>query len=373
MARVRECRACGVPYLLGSYGEWTTAGTISSKREKTERYYIYDAQAIRKVLSGIEAMIGMDIERIVIESRRRRTFDIWSKSLPKWQSALFSVPAKELSQGGIIAKVMKRPFLGMVKLISDYISGFGLVLGFGRTLPGEGWKKREPLSYRNMILRNPYCLPMVLGDMLGAIEFLEKRDLQVEYEAIGEEEYKVALVEGGHPLELSDRLKREPYDIKKGSISFDKCSKCGVPVEISSYAWDYEKGTVVDPESGDRLFISEVDATQAVLDDLESELGEAIPKMVIDTQREYLKPGAKLVAWKNDEVALRHSLALRGMGNLVRFEMSEAGLDVTVENACLPPLLVGAAQALFEKTYDKAESTREWRFEEDGVLSIAIR
>jgi len=72
-------------------------------------------------------------------------------------------------------------------------------------------------------------------------------------------------------------------------------------------------------------------------------------------------------------VAFNRMSALRGLGNLVQFEGDRDYLTVTFENACMPLLMVGTVQGLFEMAMGKESSTYEWELADDGDLSITVR
>jgi hypothetical protein len=65
-------------------------------------------------------------------------------------------------------------------------------------------------------------------------------------------------------------------------------------------------------------------------------------------------------------------LALRGLGQLAGMEMDENHLTVTIENSCMPLIMVGTMQGIFELAVGIENSTYAWKAAEDGNLSITI-
>ncbi len=57
----------------------------------------------------------------------------------------------------------------------------------------------------------------------------------------------------------------------------------------------------------------------------------------------------------------------------MQFEGDRDYLTVTFENACMPLLMVGTVQGLFEMAMGKESSTREWEMAEDGDLTVTVR
>ena len=72
-------------------------------------------------------------------------------------------------------------------------------------------------------------------------------------------------------------------------------------------------------------------------------------------------------------VTFNRMSAMRGLGNLVQFEGDRDYLNVTFENACMPLLMVGMVQGLFEMAMGKESSTYEWDLAEDGDLTVTVR
>jgi hypothetical protein len=104
---------------------------------------------------------------------------------------------------------------------------------------------------------------------------------------------------------------------------------------------------------------------------LEDELGEAIPTTVVEAQRRFVRTGFDFRDFMGGEEDLRSALALRGLGNLKQFRMTSKGVQVELDNACLPLLLLGFIQGTFELAFD-LESDIEWEISEEGHLSMEI-
>lgn len=129
----------------------------------------------------------------------------------------------------------------------------------------------------------------------------------------------------------------------------------------------------MDTENGWRMAIFGPQALEAVLDDLESELGEDIPRAVVEAQKRYVKSRTEKMNWRRSGITFVKLVALRGMGNITRFEADKKHLSVRIQNACLPLVMVGMAQALYEIALGLEDSTYEWELSDDGDLNILIR
>jgi hypothetical protein len=110
---------------------------------------------------------------------------------------------------------------------------------------------------------------------------------------------------------------------------------------------------------------------EAIIDELEKELGEDIPKLIIEAQRRFVKSGF----YDTDEVQelgeFRDHLALRGYGSLKEVSFEDDRLRMRIENPCLHLLLVGLAQGSFELVFGR-EGRVEWELTGEGDLIVEV-
>ncbi|NPV59193.1 MAG: hypothetical protein HPY75_05965 [Actinobacteria bacterium] len=62
----------------------------------------------------------------------------------------------------------------------------------------------------------------------------------------------------------------------------------------------------------------------------------------------------------------------RGGGGGFPLRGIEGRLEIHIENACLPFMLVGMAKGLYELLLDKESSRHKWEFLPDGDLHISL-
>ena len=112
----------------------------------------------------------------------------------------------------------------------------------------------------------------------------------------------------------------------------------------------------------------------AVFGDLEAELGEAIPEAVVEAQRRFILETMSEVDWKKDEEEYRSILARRGMGHVSSMELDSDHLSVTIQNACMPLLMVGSMQGFFELAYGARETDYSWSLPKTATsLSMSLQ
>jgi hypothetical protein len=208
--------------------------------------------------------------------------------------------------------------------------------------------------------------------MLATIEAFEQRDMCVKYEKISDDLYLLSTRPGGHPIELSERLKRKIYETKPGDISYERCSECGVPQGVARCQWNLEEGKIIDPITGKRMAFFDPAAVDTVFEDLETELGESLPEAIVEAQRRYGKLSMSADNWKRSGYDFKAWAALRGLGNITAYKADEKHLNLTLENPSMNLAMVGMAIALYELAWGKESTSHEWHQTDDGDLTITV-
>jgi hypothetical protein len=371
--RIRVCDECGVPLMVSGELSWDDNGVISSKSSPKNRWVFYESENIDPLFKGIEELIGMPIEHIVIESRRRETKKYIERAFPPEVRGQLSFGGEAGEEGGLpLTEEERETGRAISKTLTQSVMDVGRVYGYGDQWPGDHWEGDDEHPWRRGFVRNPYSLLLIAADTLGSVEAFEGTDMQAKYELTADDTYMLTAYPGEHPLELKGRLTRIRYGFKSGDIHYERCSVCGVPEIVGRYIWDLEEGIIIDPDTGRRMAIFGPHSIDSIFNDLESELGEAIPEMVIEAQRRYIKSAWSADDWRRRAPDFQRLLALRGLGNLVDFEGDREHLTVTLQNSCLHLPMVGIVQALVEMAYRVEESTYEWDFAEDGNLTVNV-
>ena len=238
-----------------------------------------------------------------------------------------------------------------MKVITQSIIDIARNYGYGDQRLSELWEHGEDFPWRVQLVQDPYSILFISGDNLGSVEAFEGVDMQVNYGRTGEGAYRTEVYPGEHSMELKERLKRRRYDFKPGEITYERCSECGIPSTVSGRLWDLDRGTITDQETGRRMAIFGPFSVDSICDDLEMELGDAIPATVIEATRRYIRTAWSLDRWNRDGLTFQQMIAVRGLGDLVNFEGDRDHLDMTIDNSCLHLPVVGTAQALVEMAY----------------------
>ncbi len=373
MIKTERCEGCGVPVIIGRDLHWGDNGVIALANSPQNRMVIYESNTIDNLFKGMEELVEGPVEPMVIESRRRETRRFMEKSFPfeVRNIVLFGSPGDETDKTPYSRAVMESVIKARREM-NERVMEVGMVFGYGEQSLSDKWERGEMYPWRTQIIHNPYSVPLWVADTLGTVEAFEGEDMRVDKEDMGGNSYRVTVTPGEHPVELKKRLKRRHYDFKPGSLRFDRCSECGLPLDISGYVWNRKEGIITASDTGRRVAILGPLAIDAIFDDLEAEYGPDIKEAAIEAQRRYVKSMvgeediAKLLA------SYRMLVALRGLGNVTKLEADEHRLALTIENACLYLMVVGMVKALFELALKKETSTHAWEISADGDLSITL-
>jgi hypothetical protein len=351
VAEMKLCKECGVPSLVSKGQIWHDNGTVTEAKDPDHRMLLCESDNLEALFEGIEEIIGMPIEKIIIESKRRVTKEYLEKMIPAFARKLI--------------------YLFKPTLIAQRMADIGKAYGYGDIELVEIRRHGGSADYLIMTIERPYSILFFRGDNLGGMEAASGRECKVDTEQIGEDKYRLNITVGTHPPELQERLQRKRHEAKPGDIALERCSTCGIPSDVAAYRWDLERGTITTPKMGRRMALFGPIGLETIFDDLEAELGESIPSSIIEAQRRYVRDNMG-EEWLKGRENFRRMCALRGLGNITGFEYDDRHITVTVQNHCVAYLMVGIVQGLFEIATGKEKTEHSWSVAEDGDLTITV-
>jgi hypothetical protein len=372
LRKIDLCPHCGVPVFVGRELRWRENGVISLARAPRNRMVLFESTVIDNLFRGIEELIGVSIEHIVIESRRREVRRYIEGLFPWWLRRFLPRFNDFIGSSAVLERMTGRARLSMVKAVAGRVFDVGKIYGYGTAGFGSLLEAKDIHPWRKILMRKPYSVLFFAAEALASVEAFEARDFWVSYRMVEEDLYEFSFEPGEHPLELKERLQRDRYPFKPGEVDYERCPSCGVPVEVGRLRWNVEEGTIHDPETGWRMALFGPHSVGSVLHDLEAELGDAIPEAVVEAQRRYVKSKVAGRNWRRSAATFSRWTAYRGMGNISRFEVDDRHLTVVIENSCLPLLVLGTAQAIYEVAMGKEKSSCEWELKEDGDFHFTV-
>jgi hypothetical protein len=341
------CGTCSVSKRAAKSLTWQSSGTITEARDPDHRMVLADVEGLNQLFSNIEGLIGVSIQNIITESKARATQEFTRQLIRGWKGT-----------------VVRRLGLGIV---IKNMAGLAKSLGYGGIeILDVNWKD-DRIDFR---LRDPYSVPLMCGDLRGATEAVKNVVGTVEPEQESEDTWIVRGRLSPPPSGMEERLAPPPVKTRPGDISYKRCPECGVPLGISDFSWDLDRGIITNRATGIRHAFVGPGGIQAVFDELSSELGDTIPETIIEAQRMRVV-SQDYSAWKAfGAPEFREMIGMMGFGNLASLEVSGRSYEATIENASLPLMIVGtAAGALQSITGRKPEI--EWTFSPEGDLKIS--
>jgi hypothetical protein len=356
MSEVPCCAECGVPTQIIEGHSWLNSGVIVLNIDPMLRMAFVECENFDPLFEGIERLMGVSIERFLIDSERKGTRDYFSPMLP--QEVKDMLKRNELPMDPLIEAT----------LVTNRVNGLGRheLVGF----------LHEVEDHRNDYITTrcyqPYSLPLACGDLAGASESaIEVEHGDVTHKEVAPGVYEITAKPSAIPKGLVGRLERKQYHHREGDIELERCSLCGGPAALATYKWDLEQGIIRSTVNRRRVGIFHPSVLDPLFEELEEELGEAIPAAVIEAQKSFVKTGFYAVDEIEDEKEFRKQLALRGIGNLRKLEKSKKGWSMRLDNACLHLMVVGMMQALFEMDSGQ-DSQVEWQLSAEDDLEIEI-
>ncbi len=352
MLNGKLCPSCGAPRRMVRELRWLSNGTIVQRKNPYHRMVFIECDNINATYHTIEEIIGAPVAHLLIEAKRKATFDFIDHML--------------------LTGVKNLVKLAGTRLIARNITVLASMFGYGKIKLVDIRRIHGRDDYATFRITEPYSLPLFCGDMAGTLNAVDRREVGVTHEQVTAGVYEVTGSVSEHPLELKGRLEPRKYHYKPGDIEMERCPACGGPELLSQYRWDLERGVIQSDVTGHRKAMIGPAALESVVDELEREHGEMIPRAVIEAQKRFVKTGYYSLEEASSEEGLRMHLAKRGLGNLREMEWNGDRLFLRLENACLHLFLVGLAQGLFELATG-ADTEVAWGPTVDDEFTIEVK
>lgn len=347
----RVCLECGVPRRITREHTWLDNGTIVETKNPDRRMLFFESENIVELFRNIERIIGLDLERIIIESQRRATYDYVVSLVPP------------------LVKKMTR-FAGL-KILAKNLIALTRLMGYGDTrLDSLQYKGKED-DHVSVVIRNPWFLQSFCGLLSGGMEAVTGLESDVGYEEIAPNTFRIYTHISTHPMELAERLKERRLPRKEGDTKLVRCSACGGPKDLELFVWNTEEGTIETKMNRRRMVLVGPGEFEPIFDELEQELGEHIPKVVIEAQRRFVTEGFYSREDVRHEKDLVGHFALRGLGNLREIRLGKNRLSARLENPCLHLVTVGLLQGLYELVFGHRGEVA-WELRPDGDLVVEV-
>lgn len=353
MDGMETCHRCGVPTYISSEHLWHPSGFIVQRRDTRHILVFIESENLEFLLREVEGTLGIPIQRIVIDTRRRAAKAYMDRVIPE-------VLKEQVRSGRLDVKTVVQ---GMV--------GIGHVLGYGRFEVLDSRLEGDDGDYLLIRVHRPYSITLGCVDPVAAFEALVGREMGLSYKETGQDTWEIRAFPSPHPEEFKGRLLMRRYTYPEGDIHLEPCPGCGAPLLLREYEWSQDEGIILNRATGRRMVFFAPSVLEAIFDELERELGEDISRVVVEAQRRLTREGLYSIPAEDPEAELRTLFALRGLGGLRELKLGPEGMGLVMDNVCLPLMVAGLAQGLFETLRDAA-SRVDWSGEEDGAFRVEV-
>lgn len=358
---MRVCRECGFPRTFSRFFEWRSDGTIIGRdlaRNESQISFLPCGE-LERVFDSLSETIGLSVDRFLTQAEKNVGKAFFANTPLK---VLRHAPHNRHVRPEFVARAM-------VRLVRFYVAG----LGFG-IISVDSYRGGDSMVLR---FRNPCFAARLVGTSLGIYESVEKMPSAAYECSIQDGDLVISMSHSDEPQEsLSEtRLYLERVQPGIGPLEYERCGRCGVPLEAAgSFAWNIEEGIIFNRHTREREVVGAVQSVNAMMRELELELGEEVLQVIFDAQKalELERLGAVEapladVFWKG----YLEDLGLRGLGYPLHFERRDGGVNVEIENPYNQVLYAAKIAAALEKI--SGNSTRiDWekRYRDHGVYTI---
>ena len=359
----RQCRVCGFPWLISNVMSWNDNGTITIVMQPEMKAVILHQDFIDALFSGIGARLGVSIEHIAFEAQRnaaKEVFDSTFNMIPGMRFALRFKPVKRFSVRyfNLVASDC-----GMCH--SDVVNFEGVKSGVSR-------------------ITNPFYMPMLAANVVGAFEAMERVPYKAEWEESGPDTYMLKVEQTGEKPEIAQRMDLHIEPSLPGKGRLESCSHCRAPRGLSHLEWKPYDGMIIDSRTKSRVLLLDGHTVSAVFREIRRELGDEIDELLMDAQRQWTIAHVSLLGptptteplspEKLSEAYVEYlsMLPLHGHGNPVSFKAEDGSIELVVENPYDPFLLAGTIKGLYE-ALEKTESDVSREEVRPGVSRFVLK
>lgn len=351
---VNICPECKVPEPFREAQVWLNNGDIVQRVNPQVRMGFIECENLDPLFKGIGDIIGMPIEKLVVNIAARGT--------KKYMDGVIPEAVKEMIQ----AKQME------IHTLTEGVITLCHAIGYGRyDFVGYRYEKDDK-DYAILRIEAPFSVPEAAGAFTGVISAIVGGEHAVTYEEISPGLFEFTTCWTEYPEVLKEKLQTIPHNHRDGDLELERCPTCGVPTALSAFRWHLDRGLIINRHTGRRMASLGPELLDGLFRALEEELGETIPRVVVEAQRRFTKTGFYSIEEVSNEGDFRTQLALRGLGNLREIKMGSGGMSMRINGAAGHLLIVGMAQGLFEMAFD-VESVVDWELSEEGDLEMEVK
>ncbi len=350
---MQVCNRCGVTRLLAREHKWLPNGTIVLAADPTYRMVMMDSAAFVSIFHHLSENIGLPIDDIIVEAKRR--------SGRNYIDTVLTGPKGMLVRKFASAKVYEK--------VGDQAA----ILGYGAAHVEE-YRKHKSLT---VTISNVYYGAPMAGDTCGAFESVERCDAGLEWQ-VSDSTLSVHVTAGlPDREEFEERFRYSAPPTLPGNVIWTPCLSCGVPTEVGHiHRYEPEKGMITERKSGRRIVSMGMGTMNKIFNELEQELGEEVPRMIASLEKErargvMLAKGKEMDTSEDGYLRFLDMLPVRGMGIAVSASWQGSTITVRIDNPHYESLNAALIAGFYEATTGK-KSRVSWTKNTEGYTLIKV-
>ena len=331
MSILKPCEECGVPRVITNEYIWMDNGDIVQKRDQRDRIILTECENLDPLFLGIENIVGSPIEHIIMDCIRRTYRSYCKLFLPSDVSEM-------VRKGHLDARSLDDGFVELA-----------IPMGVGRFEFVDMRLKWDENDFYTVSISEPNSAAHVRrlplrsdgGDPrlrpMGGVYGGETRRLQPDH---------VPLT-ASRGIEGKDAVGAYT-PMARATSSWRGARPAVAPRPSARTSWYLDRGVVVNAKTKRRMAVMGPNQIDPIFRELELELGEDIPRIVVEAQRRFTMNGFYTMGDYANVEEFRAGLALRGLGNLKELEIKKTGVRMRMDNTVLQLMIVGMMQGIFD-------------------------
>jgi hypothetical protein len=313
------------------------------------------------LFDDLSVMIGVPVDHILIEAEKNVGKAFYASTPLRY---LKYAPKNPRFRPSWVARAA-------VRGVRTDVAGLG-----SGVLRADGYDPRGSMTLR---ISNPVFPARTVGNSVGIYESIE-RIHGAEYE-YGIEDGDLVLTmrhaggsAAGEPLSET-RLLLDEIVPGYGPVDYERCPSCDTPLDASrSLEWDLSRGRITNRLTGKREVVGAVQSVNAMMRELEAELGEEILKPIFACQKEITRQQLERDGF--DRRAgfwdrFFYSCALKGLGFPLDCDADDETLTVEIRNSYNQVLYAARVASAFEYNTGLVSDFR-WETRQNDLCAFTL-
>ncbi|MHB8896628.1 MAG: hypothetical protein ACYC99_15815 [Candidatus Geothermincolia bacterium] len=360
---MRRCHECGFPMRFARYFDWRSDGTIlgTDRVRMQSRIAFLELGEMEGLFDDLSLMLGVSIEHILIEAEKNIGKAFYASTPLRY---LKYAPRNPRLRPSWVAKAA-------VRGVSSDVAGLGSGI-----LRAESYDPRGSMVLR---ISNPVFIARTVGNSIGIYESIERiHGAEYEYHLDGGDLVLAMRHPSGDtpPEPLSEtRLRLDEIVPGEGTLAYNRCGTCRTPLDVSrALEWDLSRGIITNRVTGKRESVGAVQSVNAMMRELEAELGDDVFRPLYECQKEITRQQLERDGFETGGDfwdRFFYSCAIKGLGFPLGTGTAADAVTVEIANAYERTLYAARVASAMEYSTGKL-SRIEWEMRRSDLSVFTV-